>query len=139
VLTVPSLKSGKSSSEDVYMMGYPLELQYETSGPLNRGFPIALVAKGCLALLPGPGSPRKGEILIAGQIDEGFSGGPVVVTRNPNCPWVIGVISYNLRKRTEETLRAGDKLLVSHPANLVAASVISVATDLIDAQGNKSA
>ena len=50
-------------SQDVYMVGYPLELRHEVPEQVNRGFPIPLVAKGCLALVRDRGVLSQGKCL----------------------------------------------------------------------------
>jgi len=125
-------EEGATLSDDVFLLGFPLGFDQRMPSNINAGFPIPLVAKGCLAALPGISSPLPGGFLVAGQIDEGFSGGPVVISKNLKRPVVIGVISHNLRRMAEETLQGGIRMLVAHPANLVAGYSISEVTALID-------
>ena len=78
-------EKGVFLSEDVYMLGYPLGFYHEASmNPpnVNNYFPLPLVAKGCLAAIPGIGGPVEGGLIVSGQIDVGFSGGPIVAVRD---------------------------------------------------------
>lgn len=115
-------------SEDAFLVGFPLQL-YINAPTANDGYPIPFAAKGCIAALPD--KDRNG-IFVSGQVDSGFSGGPVVIVRDPKKPLVVGVISYNLRKKVEQTFERGEKIIVSQPTNLIFCHSISLVTKLID-------
>jgi hypothetical protein len=123
-------ESGSSLSEDVFIFGFPLNL-YQDFREANASDPVPFVAKACIAAIPGKGNPGEGGLFIAGQIDEGFSGGPIVLVRD-NIPIVIGVFSSNLRKNVTERNASAEKLLIQHAANLAVGTSMSTVTAAID-------
>jgi hypothetical protein len=76
-------------SEAVFFVGFPYRLSIAGHN-VNRGFPIPLVKHGIIAAISGP---RGDPFLVDAINNPGFSGGPVVRTRNTKKPAIIGVVS----------------------------------------------
>src|SRR6185312_4118234 len=78
--------------EEVYCVGFPLAFSNEDFG-LNQGFPFPFVARGCISGFDQrkDAKNRSLGLFISGQIDHGYSGGPVVLARNNGIDgWVVG-------------------------------------------------
>lgn len=101
---------GMYYSQDAYIAGFPLGIAWQPKGDPNRGFPIALPKR---ALISGEFTLEDGRsvMLIDTHVNEGFSGGPVVINapKQDEIQIVAIVIAYTSQ---EVAVRSADKEII---------------------------
>jgi hypothetical protein len=120
--------------QDAYFLGFPYGLRCEV-GALNGNFPIPLVKKACVSMfsLNGPGPAI---LLLDGQNNLGFSGGPVVFAMKEQgvTSYVAGVIS-GFRYEWEHIFNDNEKteLRIKYNTGIIIVFAIDYAITLIKA------
>ena len=88
-------------AEDIYFLGFPYGLGMELKTDFNAGFPLPLVKKAVVSAL----GLEDGPMLLDGNNNAGFSGGPVARRGTKEEQTVIGVVSgyrYDRHKVRDE-------------------------------------
>ncbi len=118
--------------QDVFAVGYPLHL-YQWGGEISKGFPLPFVSKGCFSAMDvQPGARAKG-FFVSGQIDEGYSGGPIACAALKDQPsQILGIVSHNLRRKNQYELKDGQQFVVAQPSNLIYAVSSVTALEIIE-------
>jgi S1-C subfamily serine protease len=123
--------------QDVYFLGFPFGEQAH-AGALNNNFPLPLVKKACVSMFHlhlGRG-PRY--ILLDGQNNIGFSGGPVLFARGghgvvSNVAAVVSAYRAYTSPVYENDGKTKTSLVVEDNSGLVEAYSIDYAVELINA------
>jgi len=132
--SLPTTLGGVSLGQNVYFLGFPFGLSCEV-GKLNRDFPLPLVKKGCLSALLGHAKESDPNILLIDGINNpGFSGGPVVCSKQNKITnyHVIGVIS-GYRFQEQNTYYEDKPFPITYKVNtgIIIAYGINHAVDII--------
>jgi len=110
-------------SQDAYFLGFPYGIHAEV-GDLNMNFPLPLVKKVCVSMLPFSTGGSK-YFLLDGHNNPGFSGGPVVYSPPGQLAAtnVAGVISgykfvwnqvYIKNKETELAIKSNTGIVIGY-------------------------
>ena len=123
--------------QDVYFLGFPFGEQAHV-GALNNDFPLPLVKKGCVSMFHL--TPERGSryILLDGQNNIGFSGGPVLFARGghgvvSNVAGVVSAYRAHISPVYENDGKTKTSLVVEDNSGLVEAYSIDYAVELINA------
>jgi hypothetical protein len=129
--------AGLFLGQDVYFLGFPFGEQAH-AGALNNDFPLPLVKKACVSMfhLALDRGPRY--ILLDGQNNIGFSGGPVLFARDgrgvvSNVAAVVSAYRAYTSPVYESDGKTQTSFVVEDNSGLVEAYAIDYAVELIDA------
>ena len=119
--------------QDAYFLGFPYGLRSE-AGDFNRKFPLPLVKRCIISAIWGFGNNLQ-QVILDGNNNPGFSGGPVVFSPpgNANPTYQVGAVISAYRFQPEDILHENEPTGLVYRANtgIVICHSIRHATDAI--------
>lgn len=118
--------------QDLYFLGFPYGIKSEM-GDVNRDFPVPLVKKAILSAIMTDGPART--MLLDGNSNPGFSGGPVIFMEDGTVNYKIAGIVSGYRYDWADTIIDGTLTPMKSRVNtgIIIAHDISHALDMIRA------